>query len=93
MLESAAGALRAAGARLVDTQPEVALPDVVRLYQQFLYPILLSTIAQRSFDNMVALAESLPADDDRPLARTARSPPSATGTGCSPTRNASSCAR
>ena len=72
VLESAAGALRAAGARLVDAQPEVALPDVVRLYQQFLYPILLSTVGKRSFDNMVTLAESLPDDDDRPLARTAR---------------------
>ena len=72
VLESAAGALQAAGARLVDTQPEVALPDVVRLYQQFLYPILLSTVGKRSFDNMITLAESLSDDDDRPLARTAR---------------------
>ena len=57
---------------MVDARPEVVLPDVVRLYQQFLYPILLSTMGKRSFDNLVTLAESLPDDDDRPLARTAR---------------------
>ena len=72
VLASAADALRAGGAQLVDSRPEVVLPDVVRLYQQFLYPILLSTMAKRSFDNMVTLAESLTDDDDRPLARTAR---------------------
>ena len=72
VLQSAARALGSEGANLVDARPATALPDVVRLYQQFLYPILLSTMAQRSFDKMVAMAESLPADDDRPLARTAR---------------------
>ena len=45
---------------------------MVRLYQQFLYPILLSTMAERSFDKLIATAESLPQDDDSPLARTAR---------------------
>jgi len=72
VLETAAGALRDGGARIVDTRPNVALPDVMRLYQQLLYPILLSTISQRSFDSMAKLAESLPESDDRPLARTAR---------------------
>ncbi len=72
VLESAASALRGGGAQLVDARPAVVLPDVVRLYQQFLYPILLSTTGRRSFDKMVGLAESLPDDDDRPLARTAR---------------------
>jgi len=71
VLASAAGALRAGGARMVDARPDVVLPDVVRLYQQFLYPILLSTMRKRSFDNMVTLADSL-AEDDGPLARTAR---------------------
>ena len=71
VLESAANALRADGAQLIDARPAVVLPDVVRLYQQFLYPILLSTTGRRSFDKMVALADSLP-DDERPLARTAR---------------------
>ncbi len=60
------------GARMVDARPAVVLPDVVRLYQQFLYPILLSTMGKRSFDKLVATAESLPQDDDSPLARTAR---------------------
>jgi amidase len=72
VLASAAGALRAGGARMVDARPDVVLPDVVRLYQQFLYPILLSTMGKRSFDNMVKLAGSLAEDDERPLARTAR---------------------
>ncbi len=72
VLASAATALRDGGARVVDARPAVVLPDVVRLYQQFLYPILLSTMARRSFDNLVTLADSLPDEDDRPLARTAR---------------------
>jgi amidase len=72
VLTAAADALRGAGARVVDARPAVVLPDVVRLYQQFLYPILLSTMGKRSFDNMVALADSLADDDDRALARTAR---------------------
>jgi amidase len=72
VLEAAADAVRSAGAQVVDARPAVVLPDVVRLYQQFLYPILLSTMGKRSFDNMVTLAGSLPEDDDRPLARTAR---------------------
>jgi amidase len=72
VLAAAADALRAAGAVVVDDHPNLVLPDVVRLYQQFLYPILLSTMGKRSFDGMVALADSLSDDDDRPLARTAR---------------------
>jgi amidase len=72
VLASAAHALRAAGAQFVDARPEVMLSDVVRLYQQFLYPILLSTMGKRSFDNLVTVAESLTDDDDGPLARTAR---------------------
>lgn len=72
VLVSAADALRAGGAKVVDTRPAVVLPDVVRLYQQFLYPILLSTTGQRSFDKLVRLAESLTEDDESPLARTAR---------------------
>jgi amidase len=72
VLAAAAGVLRDGGAQMVDARPAVIMPDVVRLYQQFLYPILLSTMGRRSFDNMVSFADSLPEDDDRPLARTAR---------------------
>ncbi|OBA96286.1 amidase [Mycobacteriaceae bacterium 1482268.1] len=72
VLASAVDTLRAGGAQLVDARPAVDLTDVVRLYQQFLYPILLSTMGKRSFDKMTALADSLADDDDRPLARTAR---------------------
>lgn len=72
VLEATADALRTAGALAVDARPPVALPDVVRLFQQFLYPILLSTMGQRSFDAMVELADSTAHDDDSPMARTAR---------------------
>jgi amidase len=72
VLDDAATALRGAGAQVVDARPDVVLPDVFRLFQQFLYPILLSTMGKRSFDNMVDFARSLDEDDDRPLARTAR---------------------
>lgn len=72
VLVSAADALRADGAKVVDARPAVVLPDVVRLYQQFLYPVLLSTTGRRSFDKLVTLAESLAEDDESPLARTAR---------------------
>ena len=72
MLASAAGALRAGGARMVDARPDVVLPDVVRTYQQLLYPILLGTMRKRAFDGFVALADFLAEDDDGPLARTAR---------------------
>jgi amidase len=72
VLVSAVAALRAKGAQLLDTPPDVALPDVIRTYQQLLYPILLSTIAEPRFDHLVAVAEALPAEDDGQLARTAR---------------------
>lgn len=72
VLHAAVDGLRSAGATVADTRPAVVLPDVVRLFQQFLYPILLSTMGKRSFDNMVTMADSLPDDDDRPMARTAR---------------------
>jgi amidase len=72
VLAAAADALAGTGAQVIDARPTVVLPDVVRLYQQLLYPILLSTMGKRSFDNLVALADSLSDDDDRPLARTAR---------------------
>jgi amidase len=39
VLESAVAALRQAGARFVDSPPPVALPDVVGLHQELLYPL------------------------------------------------------
>ncbi len=71
-LESAAGALRTAGARIAETRPAVELPEIVRTYQQLLYPILLGTMAQESFDGFTALATALPVEDDGPLARSVR---------------------
>ena len=72
VLVSAVAALRANGAQLLDAPPDVVLSDVVRTYQQLLYPILLSTIAQPRFDHLEAVGQALPAEDDGPLARTAR---------------------
>jgi amidase len=39
VLESAVAALQEAGARFVDSPPPVALPDVVGLHQELLYPL------------------------------------------------------
>jgi amidase len=72
VLGHAVGELRAAGARVADTRPDVELPEAVRVYQQLLYPILLGTMAQESFDGFVALASQLPTDDDGVLARSVR---------------------
>ena len=72
VLEAAAGALRGAGARITETHPAVELPEIVHTYQQLLYPILLGTMAQESFDGFAAMAAALPPDDDGALARSAR---------------------
>jgi amidase len=72
VLGHAVDALRSAGARITDRHPDLELPEVVRTYQQLLYPILLGTMAQESFDGFVALAEQLPGEDDGGLARSAR---------------------
>ncbi len=72
VLEQAVGSLRAAGAHIADRRPAVDLSDVVHTYQQLLYPILLGTMAQESFDGFVALAAQLPPEDDSPLARSVR---------------------
>ena len=72
VLESAIGALQQAGARIVEERPEVSLPEVVRTYQELLYPVILGGMSQDRFDGMAAFAASLPAEDDGPLARTLR---------------------
>ncbi len=72
VLEQAVASLRAADTRVVDRTPAVELPDIVHTYQQLLYPILLGTMAQESFDGFVALAAQLAPADDSPLARSVR---------------------
>ena len=72
VLAGAIAGLRAAGATIADAHPTVDLPDVVRTYQQLLYPILLGTMAQESFDGFVELAAQLPGEDDGDLARSVR---------------------
>jgi amidase len=72
VLELAVASLRTAGARVAARRPDVELPDVVATYQQLLYPILLGTMAQESFDGFVGLAAQLPPGDDSPLARSVR---------------------
>ena len=93
VLESATAALRAGGARLVDAQPELALPDVVRLYQQLLYPILLSTMAQRVSTIWSHWRTHCPTMMTVRWRARRVSPPSVIAIGSSPTRNASSCVR
>src|SRR6185312_1065933 len=72
VLQSATGALQDAGARIVDTRPEVSLAELVRTYQELLYPVILGGMPASRFDRMAEFAASLPADDDGPLARTVR---------------------
>ncbi len=72
VLEAAVAALQSAGARVVDEVPKLALDEVVRTYQQLLYPVMLAGMPRDRFDGLAALAASLPAEDDGPLARTAR---------------------
>jgi amidase len=72
ILESAIVRLGDAGARVIDIRPALALSEFVRMHQLFLYPVILSGMPQKRFDGLAALAASLPADDDGPLARTAR---------------------
>ena len=48
----------------------MSLPEVVRTYQELLYPVILGGMSQHRFDEMAAFAASLPPDDDGPLART-----------------------
>ena len=92
--QSAAGALRAGGAQMVDARPAVVLPDVVRLYQQFLYPDPAVHHAHGAHSTTWSHSRTpLPTTTTVRWRAPRASPPSATGTGCSPTRNASSCAR
>jgi amidase len=72
VLESAAGAFQDAGALVTEVRPTVELPELVRTYQELLYPVILGTMSQHRFDRMAAFAASLPAEDDLPLARTVR---------------------
>jgi amidase len=72
VLESATRALRDAGARVTSVRPPIEVPEVVRMYQQLLYPVMLGAMPRDRFDRMAAFAASLPAEDDGPLARTVR---------------------
>ena len=72
VLESATGALRDAGAQVNDVRPPVGLGELVRTYQQLLYPVMLGAMPRDQFDRMAEFAASLPAEDDGPLARTVR---------------------
>jgi Asp-tRNA(Asn)/Glu-tRNA(Gln) amidotransferase A subunit family amidase len=60
------------GARIIDVRPDVALPELVGTYAQLLYPIILAAVPQRRFDDLAALSAALPAEEDGPLAPTAR---------------------
>jgi amidase len=72
VLVSATRALRDVGAQVSDVRPPVGLPEVVRTYQQLLYPVMLGAMPRDRFDRMAEFAASLPDEDDGPLARTVR---------------------
>jgi amidase len=72
VLESSIRGLCDAGAQVTDLRPPVELAEVVRMYQQLLYPVILGAMRRDRFDQMAAFAAALPADDDGPLARTVR---------------------
>ncbi len=72
-LERTLATLRSAGARIDErARPDIALRDVTHVYTRLLYPIILGTLPQEQFDNLVELADQLPAEDESPLARSAR---------------------
>jgi amidase len=68
VLESAVRRVGEAGAQLADARPAVALPDVVATYMRLLYPVILATIPQSSFDALAAIS----VEDEGPLTNTAR---------------------
>jgi amidase len=74
VLETAVEALRASGVQVDDrARPAVDFDDLVRVYFQLLYPIVLAGMPDAGFDNLVEIAGSLSPDDDSPMARSARS--------------------
>ena len=91
VLASAVAALAGAGARSSTRRLRCRAARSGPAVSALLYPILLSTraavVRQAGHAGRVVTE-----DDDRPLAARRASPPSATVTGCSPTRDASSCA-
>ena len=94
VLQAATDALRAGGARMVDARPAVVLPDVVRLYQQFLYPILLSTMGETFVRQDGRDGGVVTAGRRQPVgAHRAVRHPALPGLDARRTRNASSCVR
>jgi amidase len=64
--------LRAAGVTVrEDVRPPIALGDLVRTYQQLLFPLFLAGVPEEAIANLRDVAASLP-DDDSPAARMAR---------------------
>ena len=72
VLDGAVDALRRDGVSVVDRRPDLDLAALVQDYFKMLYPIVLAGMPDDGFENMVRLADAFPADDDSPLARSAR---------------------
>ncbi len=70
VLETAVGALRRAGVTVVERRPAFDFADLVQSYFKMLYPIVLAGMPDAGFENLVRMADSLPAGD--PLALAAR---------------------
>ncbi len=92
VLEAAADAMRGAGAHLVDARPAVALPDVVRLHQEFLYPILLSGMGNRRSTPWSRWPNRFPTTTTADGPHRALRHPALPGLAVRRPRNASSCA-
>ncbi len=71
VLESAATALRRAGASVEDRKPPLDLARLVDAYFRMLYPIILEDMPDAGFQNLVQMAVSLQGDDG-PLATSTR---------------------
>src|SRR6185436_11845090 len=72
VLAAAVDGLRRAGVSVVDRRPDLDLGALVQDYFKLLYPIVLAGMPDAGFENMARMAETLPKDDDSPLARSAR---------------------
>jgi amidase len=63
VLEGAVDALRRAGVTVGDRRPPFDFRELVQTYFKLLYPIVLAGMPDEGFENLVRMAESMPADD------------------------------
>src|SRR5262249_1426660 len=75
VLEAAVAALRRSGVAVGDrARPDLDFAAPIATYHQLLFPIVLAYMPDEGFENLVRMADAMPADDPSPLARSARYP-------------------